>query len=402
MYHDYQTIFKEIIIRDWFQEYGVVNPDIAAEEWSKWINNPRNRGLEEKKYYYRACELAIGKEKVKQFYDTTNPDNINRFGESVKRVLDRITYALIGALPKDSKIRLPAHRKTKGPIRDTFNRIALVTKLSDLSSFPYYLEVIGQITLAAQKRNFLVSIHNIKEEELFNPLDKIIHTFRPSGIILIRRAPDQVTSKYLAGEGIPVMLINADDMDYNGSVIGNIIPAYPEEVNSKFVSWLSKTSTDSSNPSNTKVVIAAMQPRTSSDTHRKRRIDFMRHAVLAAGLTPMEVYVPNYGFQNALAIWQEHNDAQLFLSLSDQIAVAIKSILIARQEYYCNRVVGFDNTAMAINENIPSFGQSMEKFGELSINRLIEEFEKRKRSDDYRFEFRRINAEVQFFDRVTA
>ena len=243
MHQDYQAIFKKIIHRDWFQEYGIVNPDKAIRTWSPWINNQRRRSLEIEKYYFKVCELATGKEKIKQYYYQPETKYLTRFGETTKKVLDRITLALIKVLPKDSGLRIPEYRKSKGPLNGTFNRLALVTQFTDLSSFPYYFQVVDQVTLHAQKSNFFVSIHNVTEEDLFRPLDKIVHTFRPSGIILIRRAPDQRTIDLLAEEKIPVMLINADDVEYPTPIIGNIIPVYPDQTKEEFISWLKDLAT---------------------------------------------------------------------------------------------------------------------------------------------------------------
>ena len=142
-----------------------------------------------------------------------------------------------------------------------------------------------------------------------------------------------------------------------------------------------------------------MKPRHKLDTHRRKRIAFMKEAVLSAGFTPIIEYIPNYGFQNALAIWGKHSNIILFISLSDQIARSIQDILMARKDNYSNRIIGFDNTSLSKEAAIPSFGQSMEKFGKLVTSRFVEEFDKRENSFNYQYEFMRSEVEVVFHNR---
>ena len=196
------------------------------------------------------------------------------------------------------------------------------------------------------------------------------------------------------------MLINADDKKYPEPVIGNIIPTYPQITESKFLHWLSDKSFRAGRPKSKKVIIAGMEPEKQSDSHRKSRLDFMIRMVKTAGLIPEPYHLPNYGFENALSLWQSHKDVYCYICLSDQMAVALQHILIANKQPYHNRIVGFDNSHLSQKENVPSFGQELENFGRLAIKRFLEVFEHMKVDKNYQFQCEKILAEVLFFDRV--
>jgi len=180
------------------------------------------------------------------------------------------------------------------------------------------------------------------------------------------------------------VLIHADRQQYNTPVLTNIIPDQ-DQIATDLTEWL-KTTLKHTKTGRPKVVLVAMTDEREPQEYpllpglAHRSIRNQRKAFILKALEnfhPIQVEVPDYSFRHGLAIWQAHPDADIYISLSDQIAIAIKHLLIAKTGCadWMHRVVGFDNSQLAQQEGLVSFAQDLNYIGKLAVNRLSAFFE---------------------------
>jgi DNA-binding LacI/PurR family transcriptional regulator len=129
-----------------------------------------------------------------------------------------------------------------------------------------------------------------------------------------------------------------------------------------------------------KVIMAAMEKEPESEVFarsvpgtasiRNDRIDNVWAAL--EGMRRLRVTVPDYGFRHAWTVWKQHRDADLFVCLSDALAIGLAHLIkeSPHRASWQDRVIGFDGSPLAQAEGIASLSQNLSKVGELALQRV--------------------------------
>jgi len=197
-------------------------------------------------------------------------------------------------------------------------------------------------------------------------IEKILRIYYPDAVVMIRLTPSRDAIGMLKDYHTPTILVHADICEYHSPpVLANIVPDQEsirryltdEECIKQLVGspcW----------PRRNVVVVTMRQEKKKKGTRgtiRNQRISLILEALRPAH--PRVVEVDDYGFRHAMPVFEKYPDA-FYVCLSDQIAVGIKHILKAAGEAdYEQRVLGFDNSALAQQEHVPSFDQGLTEIG---------------------------------------
>ena len=185
----------------------------------------------------------------------------------------------------------------------------------------------------------------------------------------------------------PIVLVHADRYRYPKPVVANVIPNQ-EHIEQDLRSWIDRylpsptpARTLKSRAMRKAVLITMPMESPCSDlppiapgidpSIRNDRIARLVRALRDFRLPPApEGEVPDYRFRHAVDVYQRHGDADLFVSLSDQIAVGLKHLLIAAGKPWRHRIVGFDDSPLAKEEQLASFSQSLDRIGFVVVDQL--------------------------------
>ena len=103
---------------------------------------------------------------------------------------------------------------------------------------------------------------------------------------------------------------------------------------------------------------------------RNARKQAIRRAFEDLGVKVKDRPVEDYSFHHARRVFEEWNNADLFICLSDELAVAMKLQLLAAGREWKGHVVGFDDSELAKAEYIPSFCQGLDSLGAQAVKTL--------------------------------
>ncbi len=185
---------------------------------------------------------------------------------------------------------------------------------------------------------------------------------------------------------IPLVLVHADRLRYPAPTVENIVPDNAR-IGKELQAWLHKYHS-AATVGKLKTVLLAMQdeeeptvfPRLrdfspSLRNERKKRLWDSLAGTVRARIDNL----PSYEFQHALEVWRKHQTADLFLCLSDQIAVALKHLIIASgsEHRWQHRVVGFDGSPLAMQAEVASFKQDLYLTGRKAVEALARFFQTR-------------------------
>lgn len=363
-----------------FQEFARGEPEEALRAWEEWMNSRRRRPDSESAYReaMKICS-GLGEASVRHYlkgrHHFLSTENLDR--------LDRLAKGL-GQDPVP-RAEVPAEAAAR-PRRS--NRLALLTQLQ-VPSETYHMELIRGIVRDASLHHLAVAIHEVSPIDLRASIGKVRTNFRPDGIVMLRVTPAPRDLEGLTRSNIPVVLVHADRYRYPRPVLANIVPNQ-ERLDADLKVWLDrywlpvrqgrrvKRSTAG------KAVLVRMPWETSSDEFprivtgvepsiRNDRIARLERALRKEFRLKIEE-VPDYRFRHSLQVFSNHPDADLYVSLSDQIAVGLKHMLIAAGRPWDHRIVGFDDSPTAKEECLASFSQSLEKIGFLVVDRMCRFF----------------------------
>jgi DNA-binding LacI/PurR family transcriptional regulator len=191
---------------------------------------------------------------------------------------------------------------------------------------------------------------------------RIVNHARPSAMAFLRTTPDDNTMNFLFHRKIPTVVIHGDLRSYRSPIIGHIVPDQQHIAlqMGKWIRWLAFTVRPR------KVIIGAMQPETGDNrTIRSERISLIEQGLRSAGLRSHRFEVPDYSAANALAILTAHPDADAFACLSDELALGVAHLLIARDTTDgLQRVLGFDGSSLARKYGIATIDQNLDRIGD--------------------------------------
>jgi DNA-binding LacI/PurR family transcriptional regulator len=375
-------IFPELS-REWFVQYSKRIPRQAFEEWTRFVNGPRIRSNDAK--FRKALELAADVTPGVVYHylfgqgnrDPTRKDR--KLGPQTVRDLDTVSKAL-GHEP-NAPVSVHVREAQKGT-----RKIALLAELTGVPSPRFHLTVLAGIVRAGERtRNFSVALHEVRQSETDLPgrLARVLRNEMPHGVVWFRLTPDDtclnVLSSYSAN--LPVVLVHAHRLRYPPPVIAHVVPRQ-EPICSVVEMWAGYLP-ELPNKDNRTVVIAAMQP---EDTRtppfepldpcipvsiRKERVELIGSGIAAAGLNAVVQTVEDYSASRAYDVLQQYPNARGYVCLSDEIAVAVQQLLMARGEETRRRILGFDGSELARHHRIPSINQWLPDLGE----KVIEPFE---------------------------
>jgi DNA-binding LacI/PurR family transcriptional regulator len=110
---------------------------------------------------------------------------------------------------------------------------------------------------------------------------------------------------------------------------------------------------------------------------RNERIKLIQNGLDKAGLDVHRICVEDYSAAQAYAAFERHRDTLGWVCLSDEIAIAIKHLLLANGDAgaadWRNRILGFDGSKAAARHQIASIGQHIDDIGR-AVHRLFEDF----------------------------
>ncbi len=366
----------ENLSQEWFSANCTGDPLIAFTQWQEWLTkNPKKRYQTK---YRKALQLLSGlhESSIRHYLS----GRTHKLGKETLTLLDQISASLGVDAPERPKRRhaIVSHR---------LKRIALLAEFSDIPSLSYHFEVIRHVILHTFPHHYTVSLHQVSSHQLSQAVTTLLRVSRPDAIVMLRITPDADSLHILERAAVPVLLIHADRFTYPPPVLGNIVPLQ-ERIKVSLKNWVSGL--PGSKPQS-KIVVVSMQPehvpprnfpRAESRVYDPKRLDttsirnerILNILEAVESFNVIQVHVDDYSFRHALTVYQHHHDALAFICLSDQIAIALKHLLIATEKATAHRIIGFDDSKIAQQENITSFGQKFDEIGEVLAERLVRWF----------------------------
>lgn len=361
------------LTQDWFRQIGVRDPDSAFEKWQRW-RGERKRGNEQ--LFRKALSLGAGVGKAAVGFWLTkerNPDEnlSDHLSGRTLIQLDQVSTAL--GRPPWNPIRVALAPDSEG-------RIVLLAELSNVPSPRYHLSVIASIVRACEHKNFSVALHAVSQADPNLPgvILRILRNSRAQGMVWFRLTPDpaclRAVSEY--SPAFPCVLVHASRLRYPPPVIAHIVPGQAG-VAADVERWARGLTPAAGRCS---VVVAAMEPEelrpefdpidaTVPASIRAERIALAIEGIRACRLEPVRKRVNDYSAANAYDLIDP--GAAGYLCFSDEIAVALKQLLLARGEDPNGRILGFDGTDLARKFHIPSFDQKLDEIGDAVVEQFL-------------------------------
>jgi DNA-binding LacI/PurR family transcriptional regulator len=360
---------------EWFRAHALigVDPALAAAAWSRWLVV---RVRTEEARFRMALQLASGlSEAAIRHYRAGRG---YKLGARTLQELDTLARALGSPAPSRAIRDESAVGRRRGP-----RQIALLTPLTSLPSPSYHLEVIRGIVAGTARHALATALHAVEPDELRPALDGILRAFRPAAVVLLRVTPDTGSLDLLARRGFPAVLVHADRFRYPcPPVLFHVIPAQ-ESIAKAVEGWAHRVAPRRAGRTRPRraqgeVVVVAMpreQPQGDFEripgvepSLRNRRIDLILEGLRE--FRPAVFWVEDYSFRHAPAVLAAYPNAWAYLCLGDELAAAIKHLLAATGREWRDRVLGFDDSRLAHAERISSFGQYLERIGDVMADRL--------------------------------
>jgi DNA-binding LacI/PurR family transcriptional regulator len=359
--------WKAKIDEAWFKEVDApVDPVRAYRQWEKWIlelvRQPLRRGPELKadqrvRRYLLERATGLSASSVKNYV----LGNHDQLGDARFKELQRIDEKL-GFEPEDNKATTKGARQR----RQSIQRIALVTELTDLPSLSFHQNVIRSVLGSAQHHNRLLVIHEVSRPNLHADVAHLVRVHKCDGLVFIRLTPNDDLCSFLANERIPVVTVHADMREYpSPPILANIYPRQ-KGIDGLLRGYVVDCLGGKKGPT---VVVIHMPKENTRGSIRDERIDLLRNALASRRLKLKVVseQVEDYHFRRAIEVYQKHPAADFYVCLADEIAVGIKHIFQAaapkeKPDDWKRKILGFDN-CLAPQEGIMSFNQHIEQIG---------------------------------------
>jgi hypothetical protein len=371
---------------EFFRKYGVSPAETAFREWTAFLQQGRPRSWGKYLKCLAICaNVRVPSVKAWRSHQLKRFTNVGREHVVVFQV---VTLALGLDLPRELRIDRPDYGRLDLGARPGPARVSLFVSFSVVSE-PYHLALMRTLVRHAAESNVLLSVHDLPwshpvSEESAQRAGLIVTKYAPDAVILMRLTPSQSFLKEMVFDlkALPVVVIHADRQAYPHPVLANIVPDHrglADELG-EHVQPVVKAR-KGKKPS---AILIAMPEETEPEEKFSplagvpRSIRNDRIAAITAALGGFRVVrteVPDYSFRHARRILLKHPDADLYLCLSDQLAVSLKHLMLARgvSEEECHRkIVGFDGSPLAAQERIASLSQGLEEIGQRVLARLCQ------------------------------
>lgn len=369
----------KLINEEWFFLNGTVEPTEAYLKWQTWL---RKRSLEKRSFEQmrnKALQLAIdvSSSTILNYFHTSDVRR-GRMARCTEIQLNSILTSMMAMLEK------PADPRTLKPFipskSQNFNkrkRVALFTELSEVPSFHYHKTLLASCLRGANKLKLHLSIHEASQSNLARKIKQTLIAECPDGVLIIRLnpllpSPIGTPHKLLKSASVPTVLIHAPRNLFQAPIVTNFVSVIQESTIQDFRRWLLKRIPESLG--RPKAVLVHMQTTSDllehRDMHRLNRIQVISQTLSKIGFDHQSITVPDYSFHHAFSIFEQHKDAQVFVCLSDQIAIALSKIFKMTGSVSPPLISGFDDSDLARKSGIPSFGQQLEEIGDQALQFL--------------------------------
>jgi len=373
----------------WFLEHGSSIPAIALKQYTRWRNTKMGRNLSPtsvealRRNLIQMLICAVGVKYTTADIYLRGEDysfrkqgrTRTRFSSRTLTLLNDVTSALGYPVPDWSP-----HTED----RPWSGRLAIFTELSSLPSQRYHFDLIRAIAHEARNNHCLCSVHEVTRDEPARDISQVMCLFDPDAAVLLRITPNQECLDALGST--PTILVHADRRPglYEYPPIAcNIVPNQ-RPIKSCLKEFIDDPDTQKYIKPRTAVVCSVDREGTEGSI-RDVRIGLVLMALEELHVTPTHCIVPDYSFSHAVRVFQAFPDTDLYVCLSDQLAVGIKHCLMASGREYKRRVVGWDNSRQyAQAENITSFDQGLEEIAGTVFEKLIEIVRKERRAIGFR------------------
>lgn len=349
-----------------FANLGIGDPKDLNRHWQAFLSEyPRTKIS---RRYRRLLELTGGISEVHaRNYLHEDPLRYTKVSDDLRENLDRVTQAVGRILPPGSK----ETGQNREPPR-LLRRVALFTEFR-VPSERFHFFMLRMLARQAAIRGIAVSIHEV-DQNLSESIETAIRQFRPDGVLLLRLTPTRWAVDVLAKRSLRTVLIHADRLEYPPPIVANITPRH-DGIPKELARWLaSKSKTFGDKPNVGIVTLHEEQPRGEFPTNDlfAGSIRNERHKAIRDALKHLNVkhkVIDDFSFYRAEEVLQKLPDCDLYVGLSDVIAVATKQLARHKCE-----VIGFDNTEIAQRAGIASFDQQLDKVARLAIEQLCAHF----------------------------
>jgi len=367
----------------WFDTYAEKGSANALRLWGEWRKGNPNPKPETA--YRKVLELTSGLSAGAIGHYLNG--RTTKLGSHTLDKLDQVSEAL-GVRPPERDELGKGVASGGGTSSGT---IVLLTELWNLPSTSYHFATIRGILRAASPK-YHVFIHEVSRETLDTDVSNIAGSYVPDGVIMLRLTPGRKALSRLARRKIPVVLVHGDRQAYpappvlthvvpDQGPIRQLLPGALEVLMRARRSPRREGKLKAVREGKLKAVLVRKELETPvlefprlegiEPSIRNERICLIAESVeRVLGTKPIKFEVADYSSSQAIRVHRAHPDADVFVCLSDEIAVGLRHLLEVAGTFDEKVVIGFDNSQLAHQHGIPSFGQALEVIGDTAVKRL--------------------------------
>jgi DNA-binding LacI/PurR family transcriptional regulator len=376
----------------WFRKYGTVtDPERAARQWRDWLNS--YRGHRDSAKFRKALELAVGVSRASVEHYLSD-DRWYKLSEGTLQALDAVAEALGYPIKRDKPKAASFLLARNAPPRRGARRIALLVNLSQFTSPRFRLDAISSIIREGGRHNFSIALHELPlaEPEMSETVGQIVRNERPQGLVWFQLTPSEQALAQSAA--IPSVVVHGVRRDsYPAPVIGHVFPLQ-DSIKQLVAMWARELLQHQTVPgvkgkkARRKVAVVHMPEEEvigDGESLRNERIRLIIKGLKDAGFEEHEVVVEDYSASNAWQVIEECPNADGYVCLSDEIAIGVKHLLLARgerEEEAAHRILGFDDSSLAERHKVSSIGQHIHDIG----SKVCELFERHFRTGEVVFQ----------------
>jgi DNA-binding LacI/PurR family transcriptional regulator len=377
----------------WFGEHGAMDPKVSEQKFQTWIKQkgivlrPYNQ-KDHEKYIIELCHTATGLSKtaIRQYCAGPKGQKVKRqFKISTIRVLNHLLQQLHYDHIMQQPLQIPDWGETT--ILTTrgisAKRITIFTEYapSYLPSLLFHTRMINGILMSGSKHLFTTSIQVVTNTDYERTLAQVIRMNAPDAIILIRPTVlSQKVIESLKRNLVPTILVHAHRIKNYTSppILANCVPDQ-KSLSEDLKKWI-KDYHDFKDLK--KIIVVSVTKEQVRGSIRDDRIEKIYHTLNELNISFKHIFVKNYSFESAFEVFEQSPDADLYITLADQISGALKLMLIAKGNYKTKSIMGFDNSTVSQVLNFDSWEQNIElvgeKIGDLLSNFYSKEFIEKK------------------------
>jgi DNA-binding LacI/PurR family transcriptional regulator len=343
-----------LLNRDFFDRYCCKRyPADAHREWEEWIAD--NADYEDQTKVLKLLQIAgaVSETAARAFLGLRYSGLRYKTWDRLKRITDFVGW--LKTIPRPE----PACPDGYPP---KLTKLVLLTELQAVPSIRYHHGVIRSLADACHKRRILFSLHEVRAGTLSADIEEVDLNYEPDAAVLLRLNPDQAAAEKL--EGIPSFLIHADRRRYALPVVGNVVADHthvPREIRA----WME----DKAIPRRAEVVVASMPMEPDARAIRNDRIRKVLEGL--EPWRPRHLTIENYSFDRALQVYRAYPQARVYVTLCEQVAVALKQLLeVSGRRPGSYDLVGFDNGQLAVENGLTTFDQQIPAIGDRVVETL--------------------------------